>query len=247
MMIELLFQGITAELIKEIITIFYEPLAKVYKAANIFDSLPDLSAFADDLINVVEEADRRGIVMHSSSESVVQTFVSLVHRHMPKFYTFVHSVYSHDSTGLFNSLLGWIESLLDFMQNGSSTKQVDLQQLIDTVLTTEEERTLVIIELDNLMNWHTWRKKKHLMHLKNIMYNDIDNGSNSTGDSESEDDDYDGDDDYFVEYSEVNNEDDDSRSGSDSDSIVNTKMEFPELKVIPKLLPPFVKLISNSM
>ena len=32
------------------------------------------------------------------------------------------------------------------MQGGSSTKQVDLQQLMDTVLTTEEERALVIIE-----------------------------------------------------------------------------------------------------
>src|SRR4051794_26916918 len=115
--------------------------------------------------------------MHSLSESVVQSFVSLVHRHMPKFYTFVYSVYSHDSTGLFSSLFGWIESLLDFIQSGT-TEQVNLQQLIDKVLTTEEERALVLIELDNLMNWHTWRKKRHLMRLKNIMYNDdIDNNS----------------------------------------------------------------------
>src|SRR4051794_23641191 len=140
--------------------------------------------------------------MHSSSESIVQTFVSLVHRHIPKFYAFVHSVYSHDSSGLFNSLLGWIESLLDFIQGGTTEQVVDLQQLIDNVLTTEEERALVIIELDNLMKWHTLRKKRHLMRLKNIIYNDIDGDSNSTDNSESEDDYDDDGDDYLVGFSE---------------------------------------------
>ncbi|CAJ0831454.1 7354_t:CDS:10 [Entrophospora sp. SA101] len=46
-MIELLFQGITGDLIKDIIAIFYEPLAKIYKAANIGDSLTDVSGFID--------------------------------------------------------------------------------------------------------------------------------------------------------------------------------------------------------
>lgn len=39
------------------ITIFYEPLAKVYKAANIADSLYDLQAFITDLIKTVESAE----------------------------------------------------------------------------------------------------------------------------------------------------------------------------------------------
>ncbi|RIA89362.1 hypothetical protein C1645_772664 [Glomus cerebriforme] len=251
MLIELLFQGITGELLKEIITIFYEPLAKIYKAANISDSLSDLSAFVDDLINVIEEADRRGIIIYSPAESVVQTFISLVHRHISKFYSFVYSVYSNDSTGLFNSLLEWIESLFDFMRSGL-TEPIDLQQLIDTVLRTEEERALVISELDKLMSWHTWRKKKHLMRLKDIMYhNDID--SNSNGDDESEDDDYDYDtDDDLVGIVDDNdskskhNDDDSQHSASDLDSMMEV-MEFPEIEVLPKLLPSFVKLISDSM
>lgn len=39
------------------ITIFYEPLAKVYKAANIADSLYDLQVFITDLIKTVESAE----------------------------------------------------------------------------------------------------------------------------------------------------------------------------------------------
>jgi len=43
--------------LKDIVTIFYEPLARVYKAANIADSLSDLQAFIDDLIKTVEFAE----------------------------------------------------------------------------------------------------------------------------------------------------------------------------------------------
>lgn len=39
------------------ITIFYEPLAKVYKAANIADSMYDLQLFVTDLIKTVELAE----------------------------------------------------------------------------------------------------------------------------------------------------------------------------------------------
>jgi len=43
--------------LKDIVTIFYEPLAKVYKAANIADSLSDLQTFLNDLIKTVESAE----------------------------------------------------------------------------------------------------------------------------------------------------------------------------------------------
>ncbi|GES86546.1 PX domain protein [Rhizophagus clarus] len=247
MLIELLFQGVTGEILKEIITIFYEPLTKIYGAANISGSLTDLSEFVDDLINVVEDADRKGIVMYSPAESVVQTFISLVHRHIPKFYSFVYSVYSHDSTGLFNSLIEWVETLFNFMRNGLD-EHIDLQQLIDSTLTTEEERTRVINEIESLMSWHTWRKKRRLMRLKNIMYNDIDSDNDG---GESEDDDYVSDDDFVGiaddDDLESQHENDDlENSASDSDSMME-EMKFPEIEVIPRLLPPFVKLIGDLM
>ena len=50
-------KGSTSELLKDIVTIFYEPLAKVYKAANIADSLSDLQIFLNDLIKTVEHAE----------------------------------------------------------------------------------------------------------------------------------------------------------------------------------------------
>jgi hypothetical protein len=44
-------------MLKDIVTIFYEPLAKVYKAANIGDSIADLQTFLNDLIKTVEQAE----------------------------------------------------------------------------------------------------------------------------------------------------------------------------------------------
>lgn len=56
-MLALIFEGVTAELLKDIITIFYAPLATVYKAASIADSLGDLQAFINDMIRTVEQVE----------------------------------------------------------------------------------------------------------------------------------------------------------------------------------------------
>jgi hypothetical protein len=46
--------------LKDIFAIFYQPLAQVYKAANIGDSIIELAAFIDDLIAFVEQIDVDG-------------------------------------------------------------------------------------------------------------------------------------------------------------------------------------------
>lgn len=56
-LMELVFQGVTGEILKEIISIFYQPLVKVYKSANVADSLMDVKYFVDELIQVVEQAE----------------------------------------------------------------------------------------------------------------------------------------------------------------------------------------------
>ena len=45
-------------MLKDIVTIFYQPLAQVYKAANIADSLSDLQSFVNDLIKTVELSEQ---------------------------------------------------------------------------------------------------------------------------------------------------------------------------------------------
>ena len=59
-MISLLFEGVTASLLRDMITILYEPLAKVYQTANVYNSVMDFKEFFDDLIEVVQKAEQQG-------------------------------------------------------------------------------------------------------------------------------------------------------------------------------------------
>lgn len=59
-MISLLFEGVTASLLRDMITILYEPLAKVYQTANVYNSVIDFKEFFDDLIEVVQKAEQQG-------------------------------------------------------------------------------------------------------------------------------------------------------------------------------------------
>lgn len=117
-MLSLIFEGVTAELLKDIVTIFYSPLAQVYKAANIADSLYDLQTFINDLIKTVEANEE---LSYTDPQRTVQVFIDLVARHEGKFYTFVHQVHSKGA-GLFDGLMHWVELFLNFVRTGESSQ-----------------------------------------------------------------------------------------------------------------------------
>jgi hypothetical protein len=116
-MLSLIFEGVTSELLKDIVTIFYSPLAQVYKAANIADSLYDLQVFVNDLIKTVEANEE---LSYTEPQKTVQVFIDLVARHEAKFYAFVHQVHSKGA-GLFDGLMHWIELFLNFVRSGDPT------------------------------------------------------------------------------------------------------------------------------
>lgn len=72
-LLALIFEGTTAELLKDIITIFYSPLATVYKAASIADSLGDLQSFINDLIKTVEGVEECEFFL----DSLVSCFIAV--------------------------------------------------------------------------------------------------------------------------------------------------------------------------
>lgn len=116
-MLSLIFEGVTSELLKDIVTIFYSPLAQVYKAANIADSLYDFQVFINDLIKTVEANEE---LSYTDPQKTVQVFIDLVARHEGRFYAFVHQVHSKGS-GLFDGLMHWIELFLNFVRSGDPT------------------------------------------------------------------------------------------------------------------------------
>lgn len=120
---ELMFQGATGDLLREIFAMFYQPLAEVYRAANIGDSLQHLSAFIDDLIGVIDSLDMQDIT------NTAQPFVQLVQRHEQQFYHFVHQVHANDKTRLFDELLSYVDNTFALVAHGLP-KRVDLDKVI---------------------------------------------------------------------------------------------------------------------
>ncbi|KAJ7890777.1 hypothetical protein B0H13DRAFT_2039725 [Mycena leptocephala] len=104
-LIGLLFEGSTSDLLKDMITIFYTPLAQVYRAASIADSLSDLQSFINDLIKTVEQSED---LSQEDPTQTVQAFIDLIERHEQSFYNF----------GLFDSLMRWIELFLTVVREG---------------------------------------------------------------------------------------------------------------------------------
>ncbi|PLW25265.1 hypothetical protein PCANC_26178 [Puccinia coronata f. sp. avenae] len=132
-LVELIFEGTTSELLKDIVTIFYAPLMQVYKAANISDSLIDLQKFIDDLIRTVERADEGA------------------------FYNFVHQVHSKGA-GLFDGLMHWIELFVNFVRQGL-TDTITLETLLPHPDTAE--RLALMQEIDEIIEYHRKLKIAH--------------------------------------------------------------------------------------
>lgn len=52
MLLGLIEEPVTLRLLRDLFTIFYEPLVRVYKSANVYNSVTDFAVFVDDMIQV---------------------------------------------------------------------------------------------------------------------------------------------------------------------------------------------------
>jgi Domain of unknown function in PX-proteins (DUF3818) len=52
MMLSMIEEPVTLQLLRDLFTIFYEPLVRVYKSANVYNSITDFADFVDDMIHV---------------------------------------------------------------------------------------------------------------------------------------------------------------------------------------------------
>ncbi|KAJ3560244.1 hypothetical protein NP233_g10967 [Leucocoprinus birnbaumii] len=239
MLIELIFEGFTAELLKDIITIFYSPLAQVYRAASIADSLGDLQNFINDLIKTVEHVEE---MIQDDPTHTVQAFIDLIQRHEQSFYYFVHKVHSKGE-GLFNSLMQWIEMFLTVVREGLGDP-LSLEFLLPH---TGDDRTNILAEVDKVAMYHYKLKVVYEDKLRrrfgnaegqrdadaedeatralvNGVLGDIDFGE-LAGDNtlEFEDGDIDSEDDYTSSDYETGEEDTDSETGSSESASSNTE------------------------
>lgn len=159
MMLEMVEEPNTLKLFRDLFTIFYEPLIRVYKSANVYNSVTDFARFADDAIQTIEKAQRQDV--SADPNQTVQNFIDLCERHEDDLYKFIHEVHLHDN-GLFDKLMTWIEGILDFLRNGPKGGKLDMNALFAGALEMKQlDKEVAIKELNSLIKWQTARKRWH--------------------------------------------------------------------------------------
>ncbi|KAL7316905.1 hypothetical protein PS15m_003331 [Mucor circinelloides] len=154
LMMNLVFQGVTGELLKEFISVFYQPLAQVYKAADISTTIRHVASFLDDLLQVIDE-----LPADLDVADTIQLFIDLVQRHEQHFYEFVHNVHSQEASKVFDELIQYLDKLFTFVAQGMPGK-IDIWHSIEKVVTKEELPALEQ-EIDAICQYRYQQKMYH--------------------------------------------------------------------------------------
>ncbi|KAJ4144778.1 hypothetical protein LMH87_003648 [Akanthomyces muscarius] len=159
MMLNLVEEPVTLQLFRDLFTIFYEPLVRVYKSANVYNSVSDFAVFFDDIIQTVDKCREQDA--SADPNQTVQAFIDLCQRHEHNFYKFVHEVHTHDN-GLFTQLMGWIEGILEFLRKGPKNGKLNVNALFEGGVSAGAiEKEKAIDEVNALIAWQEARKKWH--------------------------------------------------------------------------------------
>ncbi|KAL7909208.1 hypothetical protein GGI35DRAFT_493214 [Trichoderma velutinum] len=159
MLLQLIEESVTLKLFRDLFTIFYEPLVRVYKSANVYNSVTDFAVFIDDMIKVVEKC--REDDASADPNQTVQAFIDLCARHEHNFYKFVHEIHTHDN-GLFTQLMEWIEGILEFLRKGPKNGTLNVNALFEGGVSSGIiNKEKAIKEIDALIAWQEARKKWH--------------------------------------------------------------------------------------
>ncbi|EFY98533.1 DUF3818 domain protein [Metarhizium robertsii] len=165
MMLRLIEEPVTLQLFRDLFTIFYEPLVRVYKSANVYNSVTDFAVFIDDMIQarsthaVVDKCREQDA--SADPNQTVQAFIDLCQRHEHHFYKFVHEVHTHDN-GLFTQLMGWIEGILEFLRHGPKNGTLNVNALFEGGVSAGIlDKEKAIQEINSLISWQEARKKWH--------------------------------------------------------------------------------------
>jgi hypothetical protein len=152
-------EPVTLRLFRDLFTIFYEPLVRVYKSANVYNSVTDFASFADDTFSVLTAAQRQDV--SADPNQTVQAFIDLCARHQDNFYKFVHEVHIHDN-GLFTALMGWLEGILEFLRHGPKGGKLDMNAVFQGAVDMGQiDKDKSIAEVNALIRWQVERKKWH--------------------------------------------------------------------------------------
>ncbi|KAI8076482.1 uncharacterized protein B0P05DRAFT_492958 [Gilbertella persicaria] len=234
-MMNLVFQGVTGELLKEFIAVFYQPLAQVYKAADISTTIRHVACFIDDLIKVVEHYEEKQAVSDS-----IQPFIDLVQRHEHHFYEFVHHVHRQEASRVFDDLIHYLDALFTFVDRGLPG-QLDLQDCIQQAgIQSQQDLNLLHQEIEAICDYRYQQKMYRIERQKKRLMADVEQEElTKTTDL----------DELVFDSDDGSSEFDISRRSSRSSGshVSHQGIERPYLELIPAIVPFFVNHVKQLM
>ncbi|KAH3676233.1 hypothetical protein WICPIJ_009193 [Wickerhamomyces pijperi] len=105
-------------LLKEIFTMFYQPLVVLFRNSHVEVAFKHFEKFMDDLIDVVTSL--QDSLLDRDTSEVIDEIMGVLKRHEGNFYRFLNEVYVNDKGNVFDGIIEWINGLLKFLRTGRS-------------------------------------------------------------------------------------------------------------------------------
>ncbi|CAK7909764.1 hypothetical protein CAAN1_21S00430 [[Candida] anglica] len=119
------------KMLKQFLTLFYQPMMKVLGKCDIHLVFKDFQIFMDDLMITLEKLSD-GEMYFMSSLEIFNILKSLLDRHEIVFWRFLHTLYVKDDSRLFLGLIQWAERFLTILRlkyTNTSSVSLDLEEL----------------------------------------------------------------------------------------------------------------------
>jgi hypothetical protein len=138
-------------ILRELFTMFYQPLVNLFSNAHIDVAVKNFESFMDDLISVVDKLTHD--MYTSDTTKIVDDIMGVLNDHEDEFYQFVHDTYINDKQGIFDKLVRWINDILVFLRNAKNidnTNQlrIDFQQMFQNL---DVDESGIMDELDAII------------------------------------------------------------------------------------------------
>ncbi|ODV64168.1 Lec1p ASCRUDRAFT_68186 [Ascoidea rubescens DSM 1968] len=121
-------------MIKDFFIIFYEPLIKVMKAADIHLALKEFKFFLNDLIIILEYLYENFYLIKPDKIFLILNL--LLNKYEGFAFEFIHNIYKNDNEELFNSFINWVDQFFNFLKfyktnEANSGLRIDLKAFIE--------------------------------------------------------------------------------------------------------------------
>ncbi|CDR44747.1 CYFA0S15e02234g1_1 [Cyberlindnera fabianii] len=152
-------------ILKEMFTMFYQPLVNLFASAHVDVAFKHFEDFMDDLVALLDVLTHEIYVKDTSQ--IVDDIMKLLEKHEDSFYQFLHDVYMNDKDGIFEKLVNWINGVLKFLRHAKDinptvvSKRIDFNEMLkDESVNKEEVLKEVNVIIDLVKKHHEEYKKK---------------------------------------------------------------------------------------